>query len=322
MTYWRIFLIVIIGLLLVACEPSYPPQSNVANAIAATGTAEQFGLTKTRVSAETEAAKPTQTNTPRPTATDTPSPTATATATPLPTDTATPSPTARPSRTPRPTPEATRTPQPSPTPDRTIPCDERLPEDDLLTIISRDFPISKNYEPDDLVPLSDYFGVNVTLGYPTQVREMMIEPIQQIIADMHNQGLSPTIISGYRSYLEQTAAYNKWRERYPDRAHILSVPPGTSEHQLGLTIDFGSPELSNEFHTYFYKTGEGAWLLENAHKYGFTLSYPVEAFEITEIYYEPWHYRYIGEEMAIELKEEGITLTEYQIETMPDPCIP
>ncbi|HRO24464.1 MAG TPA: D-alanyl-D-alanine carboxypeptidase family protein, partial [Promineifilum sp.] len=77
-----------------------------------------------------------------------------------------------------------------------------------------------------------------------------------------------------------------------------------------------------EFHTWFYKTSEGIWLLENAHKYGFTLSYPFEAFETTGFFYEPWHFRYVGVEMATFLHEQGISLTEHQLATEPPPCIP
>jgi D-alanyl-D-alanine carboxypeptidase len=148
-----------------------------------------------------------------------------------------------------------------------------------------------------------------------------------MIADMQRDGLSPEIISGYRSYSAQAIAWRKWLEREPDRASIISVPPGHSEHQLGTTIDFGSPELAAivgdedvEFHTYFYKTREGEWLETHAHEYGFTLSYPLEAFEITGFYYEPWHYRYIGVELASELKTMGISLTQYLLDIYPPPC--
>ena len=77
-----------------------------------------------------------------------------------------------------------------------------------------------------------------------------------------------------------------------------------------------------EFHTYFYLTSEGQWLLEHAHEYGFTLSFPREAFELTGFYYEPWHYRYVGTEMAGFLQEVGMSLTEYQLLNSPPPCIP
>lgn len=150
-----------------------------------------------------------------------------------------------------------------------------------------------------------------------------------MVEDMIDAGLRPQIISGYRSYSAQAIAWSKWLEKVPESAAIVSAPPGHSEHQLGTTIDFGSPELAEivgdediEFHTYFYKTSEGLWLDEHAHEYGFTLSYSREAFELTGLYYEPWHYRYVGPELANELKQQGLTLAKYLIDSNSPPCIP
>jgi D-alanyl-D-alanine carboxypeptidase len=196
-------------------------------------------------------------------------------------------------------------------------------------LVTLEYGLSRHYSPADLVALSDYLPVDVTLGYPTQVRQVIAEPLAQLIHDMQAAGLKPTIISGYRSYSAQAIAYNKWLERNPESATIVSAPPGHSEHQLGTTIDFGSPELPDivgqadiEFHTYFYKTSEGIWLAENAYRYGFTLSYTREAFDITGFYYEPWHFRYVGVELATWLGDMGMTLTEYQLATQPLPCAP
>jgi D-alanyl-D-alanine carboxypeptidase len=151
----------------------------------------------------------------------------------------------------------------------------------------------------------------------------------QMIDGMHAAGLRPTIISAYRSFAAQTIAWSKWQDEYPDRATIISAPPGHSEHQLGTTIDFGSPELSAlvgdddiEFHTDFYLTSEGQWLAQHAHEYGFVLSYPRETYELTGMYYEPWHYRFVGREMATMLYDEGISLISYLLSSQPPPCIP
>jgi D-alanyl-D-alanine carboxypeptidase len=229
--------------------------------------------------------------------------------------------------TPSPVPTASIT--PSPTPNREIPCSQRIPDNGLLTIVTLTYGLSRDYEPAGLVPLSGYLPSDVTLGYPTQLRHVVINPLVKMIADMQAAGLAPVIISGYRSYSAQAIARQKWAEAEPDRVNILSAPPGFSEHQLGTVVDFGSPELAEivgqkdiEFHTYFYKTSEGAWLLENAHKYGFTLSYPFEATEITGFFYEPWHYRYVGVEMATFLHDAGVSLTEHQLAVEPPPCIP
>ena len=228
-----------------------------------------------------------------------------------------------------PQPTAASTPVPSPTPNRDIPCSQRFADDGLLTVVTLTYGLSRDYVPRGLVPLDAYFSGDVTLGYPTELRHLVIGPLAAMIADMQAAGLHPFIISGYRSYSAQAIARQKWVEQEPERVNILSAPPGFSEHQLGTVVDFGSPELPEivgqediEFHTYFYKTSEGLWLADNAHRYGFTLSYPFEATEVTGFFYEPWHYRYVGVEMATQLYNDETSLTEHQLATEPPPCIP
>jgi D-alanyl-D-alanine carboxypeptidase len=238
-------------------------------------------------------------------------------------------PTAVPTITASPTPAATATPTVTPTATPIGPCDQRIPVDDLLTFVTLTYGLSRDYQPGDLVPLTDYFANDVTLGYPTEVRQIIIDPLVQMIGDMQAAGMAPFIVSGFRSYSQQAIAWDKWNRTYPETAAIVSSPPGHSEHQLGTTLDFGSPELPDvvgeediEFHTYFYKTSEGTWLRENAHKYGFTLSYSREAFDVTGFYYEPWHFRYVGVELAAELYESGNFLAQYLLDTQPLPCVP
>jgi D-alanyl-D-alanine carboxypeptidase len=233
-----------------------------------------------------------------------------------------------PTSSPSATPKATATPTVTLTPTPLSICTDRIPEDDLLTIVTLQYGLSREYEPGDLVPLADYLPVSVTLGYPTEIRRVAVEPLVRLINDMQSLGLHPKIISAYRSYSAQAIARQKWVEKAPEYVDALSAPAGYSEHQLGTVVDFGSPELAAivgledvEFHTYFYKTSEGIWLAEHAHEYGFTLSYSREAQEVTGFFYEPWHYRYVGVEMATRLREMGISLTEHQLTTQPLPCI-
>ena len=250
----------------------------------------------------------------------TPFPTIENAITPLPISTPTNPPPIQP--TPNPTTQPTLTPIPS--------CANRLPnQNDFLTFISRQYSISRHYQPRDLVTLNNYLPPSVTNGYTSDLRAVAAVNLTRMVDAMLALGLQPTIISGYRSYAQQQTAWNKWISREPERGALLSAEPGHSEHQLGTTIDFGSPELPDivgdpdiEFHTYFYRTSEGQWLLAHAHEYGFTLSYPREAFDVTQFYYEPWHYRYIGTEMATHLKNEAISLTEWQLVNNPEPCIP
>ncbi len=253
-------------------------------------------------------------------AADEPPPEATTTvATPLPPS---PTPTAPPTAVP-----PTVTPAMTPSPH--ITCAERLPDDDLFTVVTLEYGLSKEYGPADLVPIGELLPPSVTLGYPTEVREEVLGPLVQMIKDMQAEGLQPQVQSGYRSYIAQALAWDKWNRLYPEHAAIISAPPGHSEHQLGTVIDFGSPELAAlvgqpgiEFHTDFAKTSEGLWLAAHAHEYGFTMSYTLAAFEVSGFYYEPWHFRYVGPEMATELHAQELTLTEYQLQNAPAPCLP
>ncbi len=287
-------------ILAVGCRPAAPLERPASTPTVVTQSAHAG-----RAGANRAPTSPTITPTATPTETPTPTPTATL----VPTLTATPTPTTTPTSTPTPTP----TPVPA--------CADRWPADPLLALVNRDYELNRDYAPPDLVPLSDHFPITVTLGFPTKVSAMILTPLQSIIQAMQAAGLHPTLISGYRSYASQAIAWDKWTTRYPDYGHWLSAPPGHSEHQLGLTVDFGSPELDNEFHTNFYLTAEGAWLADNAHLYGFTLSYPRDKFETTGFYYEPWHFRYVGVELATHLKDNHLTLTEYLLALEPTPCL-
>jgi len=251
----------------------------------------------------------------------------------LPTSTSLPwkTPTGQIVSSPTPTPSATAAPPPARTPTSTPigPCAERRPGDGLLELVDRNYGLSREFKPSDLIGLNDYLPIKVTKGYPTEVREVIIYQLVAMIDAMVEEGLQPSIISGYRDYSAQAIAWAKWLEKEPTRVGIISAPPGFSEHQLGTTLDFGSPELAFivgdenvEFHTYFYKTSEGLWLAENAHFYGFSLSYPRETFELTGFFYEPWHYRYVGVQLATQLRNRGMSLIEYLIENEPEQCIP
>ena len=98
---------------------------------------------------------------------------------------------------------------------------------------------------------------------------------------------------------------NLTREQAEIRAATAVARPRTSEHELGLAVDFNSVEEN------FEDTKEFKWLKENAHKYGFIMRYPKENQDLTAVIYEPWHYRYVGIENALEIKNSGLCLEEF-----------
>ena len=84
--------------------------------------------------------------------------------------------------------------------------------------------------------------------------------------------------------------------------------PGASEHHTGLALDIISVEWQNtveDLNAKFETTDAFKWLDKNVAEYGFTLRYPKDKENITGIKYEPWHYRYVGKEVAVYLKEKG-----------------
>lgn len=208
------------------------------------------------------------------------------------------------------------------------PCNERMPND-IFAIVTQTYGLSPQYEPDDIISMNDDLPYSVHLGIPMRIRKLILPVLGQMVDDMLAAGLRPLVVSGYRSHYEQSVAYNKWAIEFPDWVDNISAKPGHSEHQLGTTVDFTSPELPGftgdpdlQFHPDFARTSEGIWLAENAHTYGFTLSYPREAYEVTGFNYEPWHFRYIGTELATRLKRLDVSFTEYQLAVEPVPCVP
>jgi D-alanyl-D-alanine carboxypeptidase len=257
--------------------------------------------------------------------------TPTETLTPLPTST----PTATATETLTPTPTLTLTPSPTlfqlPISDAPIvACRKRRPAaDDLLSIVTASYGLDPDFVPPDLISLGDYVSWKVA---PSDylLRVEAAAALGQMVKAMHNAGLAPTVLSAYRGYYDQVVTYQKWLEQDPAYANQVSAQPGHSEHQLGTVIDFGSPELPGlvgdptvRFHPLFAQTSEGIWLTEHAHEYGFSLTNPPGAQPLTGLTYEPWHYRYVGVDLAIYLHESDYYLTEYLFMFLKSlPCIP
>jgi D-alanyl-D-alanine carboxypeptidase len=224
--------------------------------------------------------------------------------------TITPEPTPEP--TIEPTPEPTATPKPTPTPEPTPALRERT---DLLTLVNPWNELPADYQP-TLVELepSNYVGED------EYIDERCYDALMEMIADCKAAGNVPYICSAYRTYEYQQYLFNNKIRRLvddgvdPDEAPEIAAQsvaiPGTSEHQLGLTVDIIDCYYTN-LDSGQENTSTQQWLMENSWRYGFILRYPNGTSDITGIIYEPWHYRYVGLECAQEIYELGITLEEY-----------
>lgn len=135
--------------------------------------------------------------------------------------------------------------------------------------------------------------------------------VSDMLQDAKEQGLSIKTVSGFRSYSYQAGLYDNYVNRYGQaQADTVSAKAGHSEHQAGLAFDFGSTSTTGLSES-FADTAEGQWLADNAHKYGFILRYPEGKEHITGYQYEPWHFRYLGTENAVKVKDSGKALEEY-----------
>ena len=136
---------------------------------------------------------------------------------------------------------------------------------------------------------------------------------EKMATDAKTAGFELVAFSSYRSFEYQDTLYNNYVSRDgKENADRYSARPGYSEHQTGLAFDIGEKGKEDLWLTEeFGETEAGKWLVENAHKYGFILRYPKGKEAITGYMYESWHFRYVGLNLAAEIKEAGVTLEEY-----------
>jgi D-alanyl-D-alanine carboxypeptidase len=140
--------------------------------------------------------------------------------------------------------------------------------------------------------------------------------------------MHPVVCSAYRTHATQVRLHNNKiarlrsagysYERAVKEAGRWVAAPGTSEHETGMALDIVSYkyQLLNEKQE---DTAEQKWFMEHCWEYGFVLRYPKDKTEVTGIGYEPWHYRYVGRETAVKMKESGLCLEEYiaSLQTVP-----
>ncbi|MBR4942085.1 MAG: M15 family metallopeptidase [Clostridia bacterium] len=152
------------------------------------------------------------------------------------------------------------------------------------------------------------------------VDRRMYPDLQEMMDDARAAGLSPVICSAYRTVKDQEEIFDRRversieegmpREEAEAEAAKWVAYPGTSEHHTGLAVDIVSLDYQ-VLDSGQENTPEQRWLMENSWKYGFILRYPSGKSHITGISYEPWHYRYVGRDVAEEIFFSGLTLEEY-----------
>jgi D-alanyl-D-alanine carboxypeptidase len=134
-----------------------------------------------------------------------------------------------------------------------------------------------------------------------KIHTKVLPYLLDLLKTARNNGLDLKIISAYRSFGEQSTLKGAYTVNYGSGANTFSADQGYSEHQLGTTIDFTNTSVGSSF-SGFSKTKEYEWLMQNAYKYGFMISYPQEN---TFYQFEPWHWRFVGRNLANKLHEDN-----------------
>lgn len=135
--------------------------------------------------------------------------------------------------------------------------------------------------------------------------------LENLFTGAKAQGINLKAVSGYRSYERQKSIYNAKYAQYGANLKA-NAKPGESEHQTGLAMDVSAASVGYDLVQRFEYTKEGQWLANNSHNYGFIIRYPKGKEHITGYIYEPWHIRYVGEELAEYLYENKLTLDEIE----------
>lgn len=178
-----------------------------------------------------------------------------------------------------------------------------------LMLVNQSHPMEDGYVP-ELANIDDAHRVDARV----------LEPLQNMLKAASDEGYSLYVCSAYRSVDRQKELFNESMIDYVNQgmtyyeAAIETAKsiawPGESEHATGLAMDI----VSSDYAGLDEKQGETddqKWLMEHCYEYGFILRYPKDKSEDTGIIYEPWHYRYVGVEAALAIRDQGVTLEEY-----------
>lgn len=166
--------------------------------------------------------------------------------------------------------------------------------DDPYIIVNKYYTVPEGYRPPDL---EDFGGGQL-------LREETGNAYVKMREDAQKEGLNIRLVSGYRTVEYQEGLYNRYLgSDTQENVDRYSARPGHSEHHTGMAMDiFGSQDgLRN-----FENTPEYPWVRDNCHKYGFIIRYLKETESITGYEAEPWHLRYVGVEVATDMKEKNI----------------
>ena len=181
-----------------------------------------------------------------------------------------------------------------------------------LLLVNGSHPLSEDYDyTKDLMTIpGEYHN-----GQLDQINKDIGPYLKAMIDDARKEGVNLSVWSPYRSYSIQQMLFNRQKQKQIEagvpeseadaKAATIVARPGTSEHHTGLAADINMADDA------FENTPMYAWLTEHCQDYGFIMRYPKDKIDVTGVIYESWHYRFVGINVAKDIKNKGITLEEY-----------
>lgn len=181
-----------------------------------------------------------------------------------------------------------------------------------LLLVNGSHPLSEDYDyTKDLMTIpGEYHN-----GQLDQINKDIWPYLKAMIDDARKEGVNLSVWSPYRSYSIQQMLFNRQKQKQIEagvpeseadaKAATIVARPGTSEHHTGLAADINMADDA------FENTPMYAWLTEHCQDYGFIMRYPKDKIDVTGVIYESWHYRFVGINVAKDIKNKGITLEEY-----------
>ncbi|MEX0930798.1 MAG: D-alanyl-D-alanine carboxypeptidase family protein [Candidatus Paceibacterota bacterium] len=172
-------------------------------------------------------------------------------------------------------------------------------DEELLQKYSKVSFLNEHYVPSDLDRIDDEYVYDE--DRESFLHEKVMPFLEDMLEDVKDDDIDLWVVSAYRSFQYQSQLKGEYLVTYGSGSNAFSADQGFSEHQLGTTVDFTTSGLGGGL-SGFGNTAAYTWLTENAHKYGFVLSYPESN---TYYVYEPWHWRFVGTELADDLRDDG-----------------
>ena len=173
---------------------------------------------------------------------------------------------------------------------------------DYLVLVNKYNGIAKNFEPNDLVSATGYYGT-------VKMRKVLKEALEKLQSDIKNEiGTTLLPTTAYRNYAFQSTLYNNYvSQDGKEKADTYSARPGFSEHQTGLAVDLKNPTLTDVR----LDEKDYEWVKNNAYKYGLIVRFPKNKELLTGYQEENWHLRYVGDEAAKIIHDNDLCLEEY-----------